>query len=387
MASTRPGFVSVEQLLSQYIPADDLVEVKRIFYGRELQALNISSEAEKLAVKHDFDIRGYKFEARAEQLREPRIVRVGIIQNHIVLPTSEPLEAQRNAIHKRIATIVEAAALCGVNVLCFQEAWPCPFFFCTREKEPWCELAESAEDGPTTQFIQRLCQQYGIVIVSPILERDLDHEDIMWNAAVVISNTGRVLGKHRKNHIPRVGDFNESTYYMEGDTGHPVFETKFGKIAVNICYGRHHPLNWLMFGLNGAEIVFNPSATVGELSEPLWGIEARNAAIANGYFTFAINRVGTEIYPNEFSSGDGRPAHKDFGHFFGSSYVASPDGSRTPGLSRVRDGLMVAELDLNLCRQKRDFWGFQMTQRLPLYAESLNKYLSPEYKQQIVREK
>lgn len=76
-----------------------------------------------------------------------------------------------------------------------------------------------------------------------------------------------------QNHIPRVGDFNESTYYMEGNTGHPVFQTSFGKIAVNICYGRHHPLNWLAFGLNGAEIVFNPSATVGELSEPMWPIE------------------------------------------------------------------------------------------------------------------
>jgi predicted amidohydrolase len=107
-------------------------------------------------------------------------------------------------------------------------------------------LAESAEDGQSTQFVQRLCQQYDIAIVSPILERDLDHEDIMWNTAVVISNTGRVLGKHRKNHIPRVGDFNESTYYMEGNVGHPVFETKFGKIAVNICYGRHHPLNWFI---------------------------------------------------------------------------------------------------------------------------------------------
>lgn len=76
-----------------------------------------------------------------------------------------------------------------------------------------------------------------------------------------------------QNHIPRVGDFNESTYYMEGNTGHPVFETAYGKIAVNICYGRHHPLNWLAFGLNGAEVVFNPSATVGELSEPMWPIE------------------------------------------------------------------------------------------------------------------
>ena len=113
-----------------------------------------------------------------------------------------------------------------------------------------------------------------------------------------------------QNHIPRVGDFNESTYYLEGNTGHPVFETVYGKIAVNICYGRHHPMNWQAFGMNGAEIVFNPSATVGSLSEPLWGVEARNAAIANSYYTAAINRVGTEVFPNDFTSGDGQAAHK-----------------------------------------------------------------------------
>lgn len=80
---------------------------------------------------------------------------------------------------------------------------------------------------------------------------------------------------YAQNHIPRVGDFNESSYYMEGNTGHPVFETVYGKIGVNICYGRHHPMNWQAFGMNGAEIVFNPSATVGELSEPMWGIEVQ----------------------------------------------------------------------------------------------------------------
>lgn len=88
-----------------------------------------------------------------------------------------------------------------------------------------------------------------------------------------------------QNHIPRVGDFNESTYYMEGNTGHPVFETAFGKIAINICYGRHHPLNWLAFGLNGAEIVFNPSATVGELSEPMWPIEVFPYSFFSFFFT------------------------------------------------------------------------------------------------------
>ncbi|KAK8659710.1 hypothetical protein V6N13_029904 [Hibiscus sabdariffa] len=108
--------------------------------------------------------------------------------------------------------------------------------------------------------------------------------------------------------------------YMEGNTGHPVFETGYGKIVVNICYGRHHPLNWLAFGLNGAEIVFNPLATVGELSEPLWPIEARNATIANSYFFGSINRVGTEIFPNPFTSGDGNPQNSYFGHFYGFSH-------------------------------------------------------------------
>lgn len=126
---------------------------------------------------------------------------------------------------------------------------------------------------------------------------------------------------------------------------------------------RHHPQNWLMYGLNGAELVFNPSATVGGLSEPLWSIEARCAAIANSYYTFAINRVGTETFPNEFTSADGKPAHKDFGHFYGSSYAAAPNGSRTPGLSRIHDGLLVTELDLNLCRQVKDIWGFRVSWR------------------------
>ncbi|MFS7947858.1 putative beta-ureidopropionase [Helianthus anomalus] len=75
-----------------------------------------------------------------------------------------------------------------------------------------------------------------MVTVNPILERDLKHEETIWNTVVII-------GKHKKNHIPCVGDFNESTYYLEGNTGHPVFETAYGKIGVNICYGRHHPLN------------------------------------------------------------------------------------------------------------------------------------------------
>uniref|UniRef100_A0A3P8ZCA9 Beta-ureidopropionase n=1 Tax=Esox lucius TaxID=8010 RepID=A0A3P8ZCA9_ESOLU len=386
-------FESLEKTLEKHIPDAELKEVKRILFGKETKKLALPACAVEAASARDFELQGYLFEASPEQLRPPRTVRVGLIQNHIVLPTDAPVLDQITALHKRIGDMVDVAAMCGVNIVCFQEAWTMPFAFCTREKEPWTEFAESAEEGYTTQFCQKLAKKYNLVVITPILEREEIH-NVLWNTAVVISNSGSILGKTRKNHIPRVGDFNESTYYMEGNTGHRVFQTQFGKIAVNICYGRHHPLNWFMYGMNGAEIIFNPSATVGGLSEPMWSIEARNAAIANHCFTCGINRVGTEYFNNDFTSGDGRKvqgvffliAHKDLGHFYGSSYVAAPDGSRTPGLSRTRDGLMVTEMDLNLTRQISDKWNFKMTGRYEEYAEELTRATKHDFKPNIIRE-
>ncbi|KAK9827961.1 hypothetical protein WJX81_001495 [Elliptochloris bilobata] len=359
---------------------------------RVLQGLNQGAPVEELAhtpwpnnMPQDLNIQKYAFRAAPEQLRPRRSVRIGLVQNAIVAPTTAPFAEQSKALLRRMHEIADAAGVASVNILCLQEAWTMPFAFCTRERR-WCEFAEPVEGGASTRMLQALALRHNMVIVSPILERDETHGETLWNTAVIIGNKGNIIGKHRKNHIPRVGDFNESTYYLEGNTGHPVFQTAFGRIAVNICYGRHHPLNWLAFGLNGAEIVFNPSATVGALSEPMWGVEARCAAIANGYYVGAINRVGTEVFPNAFTSGDGRPAHKDFGHFYGSSYVSAPDASRTPYMPRDEDGLLIADLDLNLCRQIRDQWGFRMTARLELYAELLARASRPDFEPQIIRD-
>uniref|UniRef100_A0A8D0E067 Beta-ureidopropionase n=1 Tax=Salvator merianae TaxID=96440 RepID=A0A8D0E067_SALMN len=381
-----PRLDSLERSLQRHLPPEEFAEVRRLLYGEAVSPLDLPSVAVSAAAKSRFELKGYRFGAELEQLRQPRIVRVGLVQNKIPLPTEAPVAEQKTALHKRIEEIVEVAAMCGVNVVCFQEAWTMPFAFCTREKLPWTEFAESAEDGPTTRFCQELAKKHNMVVVSPVLERDFAHGETLWNTAVVISNSGVVLGKSRKNHIPRIGDFNESTYYMEGDRGHPVFQTQFGKIAVNICFGRHHPLNWLLYSLNGAEIIFNPSATIGKLSESMWPIEARNAAIANHCFTCAINRVGTEIYPNAFTSGDGGEAHHDLGYFYGSSYVAAPDGSRTPELSHTQDGLLVAEMDLNLCRQIGDQWNFKMTGRYEMYAKELAAAVQPNFVPNIIKE-
>jgi beta-ureidopropionase len=375
--------------IQAHIPADKLAHVRRVLYGSNqglpVETLSLNEDATKLSTSGNFDLQAFKFNAAPEELRSPRRVRIALLQNTIAAPTTAPYSEQRDAILTRIVELITAAAAAGTNIACLQEAFHMPFAFCTRERE-WCEFAEPVEGGPSVLLCQELAAKHSMVIICPILERDFAHGQTIWNTAVVIGHKGNIIGKHRKNHIPRVGDFNESTYYMEGNTGHPVFDTAFGKIGINICYGRHHPLNWLGFGLNGAEIVFNPSATVGELSEPMWSIEARNAAIANSYYVAAINRVGTEHFPNAFTSGDGKPAHSDFGHFYGSSYVAAPDASRTPSLSRSKDGVLVAELDLNLCRQVRDRWGFQMTARYEMYAELLNRYIKPDFEPQIIKD-
>ncbi|XP_047336262.1 beta-ureidopropionase [Impatiens glandulifera] len=380
------GFESLHRLLHANLSPESFQEVSRLISGlncgRALESITLPEASKALSSEHDFDLQAFHFSADKELVRQPRIVRVGLIQNSIAFPTTSPLLDQKRAIFQKLKPIIDAAGGAGVNILCLQEAWMMPFAFCTREKK-WCEFAEEI-DGESTQFLQEYARKYNMVIISSILERDVKHGETLWNTAVIIGNNGNIIGKHRKNHIPRVGDFNESTYYMEGNTGHPVFETAYGKIAVNICYGRHHPLNWLAFGLNGAEIVFNPSATVGELSEPMWPIEARNAAIANSYFVGSINRVGTEVFPNAFTSGDGKPQHNDFGHFYGSSHFSAPDASCTPSLSRNRDGLLISDMDLNLCRQLKDKWGFRMTARYDVYAELLGRYVRPDFEPQVI---
>ena len=368
--------------------ASQIAEAMRVMHGGGSDDITREVFSERaLSSLKDFDLRAYSMNRSKGRAR---VVRVGLVQHGVsdVIDTSvDSVDEMRSKISAKVRDIVNVAGKeAGVNVLCLEEAWPMPFAFCTREKWPWCDFAEDARTGPSAVLISELARMHDMVIVSPILERDEAHGGVLFNTAVVWSNTGAYIGKHRKNHIPRVGDFNESTYYMEGDTGHPVFDTKYGKIGINICYGRHHPLNWMAFGLNGAEIVFNPSATVGALSEPMWPIEARNAAIANNYFVGAINRVGTETFPNEFTSGDGKKAKRTFGHFYGSSYMAAPDASRTPSLSRFRDGLLVADCDLSLCQQQRDSWCLRMTARYDMYARLLNQYIQPDFTPQVIKD-
>jgi beta-ureidopropionase len=353
-------------VIKKKLSPEELKVFNRIHYGQEeVCELTLKDLTVATCKEADVNVAGYCFSAATEEERKPKIVRVGLIQHSIVLSTDKPVVEQRNAIFDKINKIIDAAATERVQILCLQETWPMPFFLCTGEKEKWSEFAENAIEGPTTKFLSTLAKKHNMVIVSPILEND---NGTWWNTAVVINENGEYMGKHRKNHLPSLGSYSELSYYAPGNLGHPVFDTKYGKIAINICYGRHQALNWLMFGINGAEIVFNPAATISEFGESFWRIEARNAAIANSYFTCGINRVGTETFQVIKEDKEDTVTR----NYYGSSYVSAPNGCRTPCLSKSNDGLLICELDLNLCRQVKDEFGFNLTSRLDLYARELN---------------
>ncbi|CAG9861438.1 unnamed protein product [Phyllotreta striolata] len=376
---------SVESVL-QKLPENDAKETSRLLYGTGVKDLEVSEKCMKLVSRYKMELVKCKFDHKEEQLRPARPVRVALFQQKLPVPLTFPIYKVKTEMYTMAMDAIKIAAKGGANVFCFQQAWNMPYAFCSGESMPWSEYAEKAEEGATTRILQTLAVENNMVIISTILERDENFEDRIWNTSVVIDNHGIVLGKQRRNHVPVVENSNEPTYYCEGDIGHPVFETEFGRIGVNICYERHYPLCWLALALNGAEIVVNPCGALGPEAEVLWNIEARNAAIANGYYVCAVNRVGMEIYEHEYEDEMGNIVHhRDSGAFFGSSYVAAPNGSRSPGLSRTKTGVLIAEFDLNLCRQEKDKRGLGLTHRLSLYKDFLSRITSTNFVPQIVK--
>ncbi|HXE73151.1 MAG TPA: nitrilase-related carbon-nitrogen hydrolase [Candidatus Nitrosotenuis sp.] len=282
-----------------------------------------------------------------------RIVRGGLIQASNALDPGEPIPAIKEAMIDKHVKMIDEAAQKGVQVLCLQELFYGPYF-CAEQEPRWYQAAERVPDGPTTRLMQELARKHGMVLVVPLYEEDLT--GVYYNTAVVLDADGRYLGKYRKHHIPHCKPgFWEKFYFKPGNLGYPVFDTRFAKVGVYICYDRHFPEGARALGLNGAEIVFNPSATVAGLSEYLWKLEQPAHAVANCYFVGAINRVGRE-----------KPW--DIGEFYGQSYFCNPRGQILVEGSRDRDEVVVADLDLDMIREVRNVWQFYRDRRPETYS-------------------
>ena len=282
-----------------------------------------------------------------------RIVKAGLIQTSLAAGVEEPLEKIRDAQIERTLKYIDEAGKAGVQLLCMQEIFTGPYF-CAEQNPRWYESVEKIPEGPTTKLMQEYAKRYSMVIVVPLYEED--SAGIYYNTAAVIDADGTYLGKYRKNHIPHVAPgFWEKYYFRPGNLGYPVFDTRYAKVGVYICYDRHFPEGARELGLNGAEIVFNPSATVAGLSEYLWKLEQPAHAVANGYFVGAINRVGYE-------------APWNIGEFYGQSYFCDPRGQIVSIGSRDREELVVADLDLSLIQQVRNTWQFYRDRRPETYG-------------------
>lgn len=282
----------------------------------------------------------------------PRITRAALIQCSCPLPGTESVDVIKNAMNEKHLGLIARAAEQGANICCLQEVFN-GLYFCAEQNTKWYAAAESVPDGPTIKLMQEQAKKHGMVMIVPIYEQAMT--GVLYNTAAVIDENGNYLGKYRKHHIPHCWPgFWEKFYFKPGDLGYPVFDTTFGKIGVYICYDRHFPEGARELGLNGAEIVFNPSATVAGLSEYLWKLEQPAHAVANQYFVGAINRVGHE-----------QPW--DIGEFYGQSYFCNPRGQVIAEASRSEDDVVVADLDLDLIAEVRNVWQFFRDRRPESY--------------------
>ena len=284
-----------------------------------------------------------------------RTVRAALVQAGIPDgDASRPIEDIKRDMIEVHEALLRQAAEQGAEVVCFQEIFYGPYFPADQDRK-WYALTEQVPDGPTTQHFADLAKELGVVLVLPVYEEE--KTGIYYNTAAVVDSDGSYLGKYRKHHIPHCAPgFWEKFFFKPGNLGYPVFETAAGRIGVYICYDRHFPEGARILGLNGAEIVFNPSATVAGLSEYLWKLEQPAHAVANGYYVGAINRVGHE-----------RPW--DIGEFYGTSYFCDPRGQIVAEAPRDRDAVVVADLDLDKIEEVRQTWQFYRDRRPETYDE------------------
>ena len=281
------------------------------------------------------------------------IVRGGLIQMSLKESTEKSPHEIAKAMLEAHVPLIDKAGQAGVQVLCFQEVFTQPYF-CPSQDSKWYAAAEPIPDGPTVRLMQDLAKKHQMVIVVPIYEEAMT--GVYYNAAAVIDADGTLSRQIPQDPYSRMSrGFWEKFFFKPGASAYPVFQTRYCKLGVYICYDRHFPEGWRALALNGAEYIVNPSATVAGLSEYLWKLEQPAAAVANGVYIGAINRVGTE-------------APWNIGEFYGQSYFVNPRGQIEAIASRDKDELIVHDMDFDKVREVRNLWQFFRDRRPETYG-------------------
>ena len=294
---------------------------------------------------------------RVEIFKESEIVRIGLVQSVSSNdPDSNLVLAEEQIRH---------AAQQGAQIICLQELFR-TLYFCDTEGHHHFRLAESVP-GPTTTRMQALAAELSVVIIASLFEERA--VGLFHNTAAVIDADGSYIGKYRKSHIPDDPGFYEKFYFTPGDTGYRVFETRYARIGVLICWDQWYPEAARITALMGADILFYPTAIGWDISETsnvvnceqyeAWQTIQRSHAIANGIHVVAVNRTGTEAGTR----------------FWGGSFVANPFGTLIYHASHDMPETGVVEVDLGLNRKYRETWPFMRDRRIDTYQPIVNRWI------------
>jgi len=273
-------------------------------------------------------------------------------------------DAKQN-MDKAVKGIKEAAKK-GANIVCLQELFT-SLYFCDVEDYENFKLAESIP-GASTDQLSVLAKELGVVIIASLFEKRT--QGIYHNTTAVLDADGTYLGKYRKMHIPDDPAYYEKFYFTPGDLGYKVFQTKFAKIGVLICWDQWYPEAARLTSLMGAEVLFYPTAIGWATSQDqatndeqfnAWQTIQRSHAVANGVHVVSVNRVGFE--------------QEGAMKFWGGSFVANPFGRLLSQSSHENEEVMVVEIDTQKTDSYRTHWPFMRDRRIDSYGDIVKRFI------------
>lgn len=284
------------------------------------------------------------------------IIKAGLVQSTAQGDKEAGLQNALNGIRK--------AASMGAQIICLQELFATDYF-CWEENYDYFRLAETVP-GPTTEQFSLLARELGVVIIASLFEKRA--EGLYHNTAAVIDADGTYLGRYRKHHIPDDPGYYEKFYFTPGDGGYRIFDTRFGRIGVLVCWDQWYPEAARLTSLMGAQILFYPTAigwarsqdeTLNRRQYQAWQTVQRGHAVANGVYVVTVNRTGDE---------------KDI-RFWGGSFVSDPFGELIYQASHDKEEIRVTELDLDLVNETRIHWPFLRDRRIDSYEDITKRFI------------
>ncbi len=290
-------------------------------------------------------------------------MKTGIIQQHNT--------ADRNGNMQRLADGIRALAAEGAELIVLQELHN-GLYFCQVENVDNFDLAESIP-GPSTEYFGALAKELGVVIVTSLFERRA--AGLYHNTAVVIERDGTIAGKYRKMHIPDDPAYYEKFYFTPGDLGFKPIDTSVGRLGVLVCWDQWYPEAARLMALSGAELLIYPTAIGYESTDTeaeqqrqreAWTTVQRGHAVANGLPVVAVNRVGHEADPSGHTGGI---------QFWGSSFVAGPQGEILYRASATEEERRIVDIDLKRGEQVRRWWPFLRDRRIDGYGPILKRFV------------